>query len=291
MASPTRYDAKTQAAICPPVPNGTLEESTCAQHELVSASINAKPFSDTFAEYIFGDGWKPWKPKAAPQPIDVMQAKAFPPLTLRRTMPAPLQETCSSGESMSDSELMVACEEMEKNSKHTAKAEPSPRSEETTTGWWPRPASDGTVLFPAKKMLKKNVHAEPPREEEVCRKRSRMEDGLNTASKEENNVIAMRKVEKKPRVIFDTTPKKAMRGETCSSKQIDDEPYETPVKNTMCMPVGGSENHTAGSSSDKLTLTDGQLARIAEKKIEAMRRKTEKLKRDATPVKPAYAFV
>ena len=82
-----------------------------------------------------------------------------------------------------------------------------------------------------------------------------------------------------------------MHGETCSSKQIDDEPYETPVKNTMCMPVGVSENHTAGSSSDKLTLTDGQLARIAEKKIEAMRRKTEKLKRDATPVKPAYAFV
>ena len=62
------------------------------------------------------------------------------------------------------------------------------------------------------------------------------------------------------------TPKKTMRGETCSSKQIDGEPYETPVKDTMCKPVGDFENPTAGSSSDKLTLKEDQLARIAEKK-------------------------
>ena len=59
----------------------------------------------------------------------------------------------------------------------------------------------------------------------------------------------------------------------------------------MSKPVGVSENPTAASFSEKLTLTAAELERIAEHKMMAHRKKSEKQKKDGTSVNAKYTFV
>ena len=110
--------------------------------------VKDSPPVDPFVQFVCGDGWTPYIHRPASQPVHIPPPLASPPpVDLNGPAARTLERSDSTG-SISDSDLLQACEDLESGT--TLPQVPGPSFNASVTDWWPRTAVDGTERFPVR---------------------------------------------------------------------------------------------------------------------------------------------
>ena len=118
------------------------DDRDTGNHANSSSSSHVGPLVD----FYLGGGWKQWTPSTTAQPEAIQSLNLEPPPGVNADPEAQRLEISSSSGSLSDSDLLAACEELESSNSLAEKAKPSSTS--PTKGWWPSAGVDGTERFP-----------------------------------------------------------------------------------------------------------------------------------------------
>ena len=169
-----------------------------------------------------------WTPSTTAQPEAIQSLNLEPPPGVNADPEAQRLEISSSSGSLSDSDLLAACEELECSNSTAEHAKPSSTS--PTKAWWPSAGVDGTERFPPRSIPITDEPSLPHMPETKDRQKLFVIDGPNFVGKTTFSKLLFQNTDKRTHGGLDETPPKAMRGSEGTTTDLCCDRYDTPHK-------------------------------------------------------------